>query len=238
MKLEEIDITFGSSVLVEKIQKTEFLHIINSLCKDVFGSFLHINISRTGWVTIIRYSKLKTDFSEDYCLLRIICLKRTDTSSSHKLHEKILRELLFFNSTRKEAYCAIFEDVVIIDTTPIICNKELLAPIIHNLIECAGKSTESEGKNIFELLNISSLSEKFHFTYPDRITHCVSLYGNYDDIIDERQQNLNRRFFEFSSPEITKSSFKALERKVNNWKAQIKRKGRRALKKSLILKPI
>lgn len=238
MKLEEIEITFGSSVLVEKVPKTEFLHIVNSLCEDVFGSFLHVTINNKGWTTIIRYSKLKTNLSHDYCLLRILCLKDTPTLSTQKLSDKMLREVLYHNSRTKQPYSTYFKDFYMVDTTPIICHKELLAPIILKTSEYIENSLNNKNEdNLYRLLQISShLSESLNFVFPDKTTDCESLYGSiYNNITNSLEQT--RRIF-LLSPEINQASFKILEKKVNNWKAQIKRKGRRELKKSLTLKPI
>ncbi len=231
MKLENVEITFGSTVLVEKTPKEPYLCVVNSLCRDVPGSFLHCHINGTGWVTIIRYSKLKTNLSQDYCLLRIVVFKKQKHKDNIIFDEYALRNFLYDYSSKHQTYCNSVNNTKFIDTTPIICNKELLTSIITQVMHCLESSIKIKS-NLPHILKISlELQNSLYFTYSDRSTECSSLYG-------ERIKSDGNRFMSFHTPEITQSSFAVLESRVNDWKQKFNRKERRLLKKSLTLNPI
>src|SRR3989304_2518655 len=215
MKIEDIEITFGKSVLVEKTQRMDFLRLVDSLCEDVLGSFLHCNITGTGWATIIRYSDIKTVTEENYCLLRIILFKDTKTEQIH-IDESHLRVFMCDHSYREQSYIAEELGIFLADSCPLICHKEtlpaLILEIMSNLIEIIS------WKNFNLSFVLSDMTVPFAFC--NKPSHCGGLYGLTNVLISTGEDV------------IYPLHFKTLFKKTNQWKKNLKRKGRRALKKN------
>lgn len=231
MKIDDIEISFGKSVLIEKSQRPEFLLLVNSLCQDVPGSFLHCFLSDSGWTTIIRYSKLQTNLSDDYCLLRVILLKHIKKDEQKCISETTMKLTLFERSYKAMPYITIMNCVRIGDSSTLICHKEFLTILINEITkEVRDLSLQ------LSLLQIDAIhNPNCSYSLPD-IIPCV--FGNKPSKCDSLYGTQTHNMLFDNTPEISTEQLIKLIKCVNHWKIKLKRKGRRALKKNLTLKPI
>ncbi|HWY34235.1 MAG TPA: hypothetical protein VNX68_06280, partial [Nitrosopumilaceae archaeon] len=177
MKLEDIEITFGKSILIEKSQKGGFLNVINEVCKDVPGSFLHCFVSSSGWITIIRYAKLKINekLSDDYCLLRILLLKNINCEDSN-LNEVFFRKILHHLSIKQTPNFIHLQNgsFNIVDSCPIICHKESLPAVIMEIMPTLLSLTTT--KTTYAESEIIAFTLSIPFAFSDKLSECLNLY--------------------------------------------------------------
>jgi hypothetical protein len=242
MTLDDINITFGKSVLIEKAPKKDFQEIFDVLCKEVPGSYLHCDITSTDTITIIRYTTLEKH--PDYCALRIVLFKRlkiippeasTTTILNGLFEMNIIRRLLFHYSNGQHTYKTYVDDFLMIDSRVKVCHKESLSEIIlrtmiNEVKELIPYSTP-EGAIVTGKSNYVAKCKEMYCDSPsirpEVINDCNSLYGTKDDANPYRKD----RF-------LSDTDFKLLQHDVNIWRNKLKRKGRRLLLKSITSEPL
>jgi hypothetical protein len=232
MKIDDTQISFGKFVLIEKSQRPEFLSLVDSLCDDVDGSFLHCVITGTGWVTIIRYSKLlNVTASDDYCLFRILLLKDIK-EKRFDINYLELRRCLRECSSREIPYVTRLHEISLFDSCPIICPKETLAILIKETIETLKRFHKLNTITIH--ISMPHLLEgiEIPFSFSNRTFDCESLYGF------KRHSEYSEYLIPRVNPPITMGEFNLLSKAVYSWKLKLKRKGVRALKKNITLETI
>ncbi len=223
MTIDDIEISFGKSILIEKSQRPEFLKLVNSLCKEVSGSFLHCIVSNTGWFTIIRYSQLKTDFNTDYCLLRIVLLKDLKDENTFLMRPIYLSNHLYDFSYKQIPHMRVELGIRLADSCPIICHKESLFLLLNAVLFEFGHIDMFEDFTYKVLLRDLSENPKIPFKFCDRPSMCKSLYDN------AVEDGLGFYHTSLAMPDISDDNFVKLSKDVNNWKIKLTRTGRRAL---------
>jgi len=224
----DVDITFGKSVLIEKTLKQNCLAFLNPLTKEVEGSFLHV-ITGTQTETVIRYAKFNAE--SNYYVIRIVMFhakssfKKTSNPFGIALDtNSAIREILFHFSSRDFPCASQIDDIQIIDSKPIICHKDGLSEVILKTYNSMLNFHKSIKNRINEPVPIPRSLIPSNSDTPIsscELTRSNSLYGKeegytYDHYIGERD-------------------LKALQYDVNSWLQKLKRKGRRLLTKSLYL---
>ena len=163
----------------------------------------------------------KKIFDENYCSLRILVLKKIDNEQI-ELTNPLLRTIMCNHSYREQPYIIEESGMCLMDSCPIICHKESLPVLIIEIISNLIKIIDFEEYNVSFILNNMTIP----FAFCNRPNHCIELYGDIGVIIPT-QNNY-----------VYSDSFNLLVQNVNKWKVKLKRKGRRALKKSITLRPI
>lgn len=228
MTIEDIDITFGKSVLIEKSCKNIFDKIIKIFCKDIPGSFLHCIVNGTQSITIIRYAQLA---DSDLCAVRILYFKPCETTHPSTLpfyiteehgFENLIRTILKTYSTGDRVLNTYFNDLCMSDSRLIVCHKESLSEIIVKMIENIKFSLSIHPVPTYSPVVINS-----PFIRPSILNDCNFLYGH------------NGEEYKFMIPRVlSMTDSKILQHDINIWRNKLKRKGRRLLLKSITLEPI
>lgn len=230
MIVNEIDITFGKSILVEKAPKKEFTEILAPLCQKVEGSFLHCYYSHTGWVTIIRYAYLQPD--SFYRVLRIVLVKDVNFFNESNIeylnNNHFIKSLLHHISISTKSPVTFSWGLInCFDSGLLACGKENLAVLINELMHKIEKHFScfsfSNSGYIPEEIITNNLSTPFIF--------CDQ--PNNSAILFDEDENHTRKLRPVSTNKLAE-----LTKLTGNWQIKLKRKGRRALIKNVHLKPI
>lgn len=150
---EDLEITFGKSVLIEKCPNDIISLGINLFCKEnVHKSHLHCLVFANGWLLVIRYMQGISFLGNDYSCFRIIMIKRKEilTFSKEEQYEFLNNTVLNIHSTREKSYNLIQNGIQIIDTSIVVCHKNVLSHLLKkSLNECLKESKLKTPKDGF-----------------------------------------------------------------------------------------
>lgn len=135
--IEDLEITFGKSVLIEKCPNDVISLGINRLCMDgVPRTKIHCLVSGGRLITI-RNLKGVGMFGKDYCAFRIITIKKThkditveEISKNHNETQNFVDEVIESNVHRKN-YKLNNYGLELIDSSVIICHKYAFTYLIR-----------------------------------------------------------------------------------------------------------
>lgn len=228
---EDLEITFGRTVLVEK-RPNEVISIgVNHLCREnIYKSHLHCFVSSSGWLITIRYVHGVALCGPEYSSFRIIMIKKHNKEiSNQELTNNNMLYVLYINSNHKTSCSALTHNIRIIDSAIIVCHKTSLVQLLkHTLVLMLKESKKMQNEDkVFYEFGFNKLTKFTHTGQPPCIratmfNNCSIFYGG--------NKKIQKQFSSLRN-------FKELKEHVNRWLKE-QNKAKYETGNSIIIKPI
>lgn len=195
---EDLEITFGKTVLIEKCPNDVISLGISHLCGNTHQSKIHCLVSAKGWLTTIRHSNGVAMCGKEYSVFRIVMLKKKnknitvqEMSFDYNEGTDFLGDILICNSNPSSFYKLDNPGFILMDSGFIICHKNALIHSIKHSIAHFTKKTNLMGKNKYRRPDDESGLFKFGWEKEIKFTgkghppckistitnNCSSMYG-------------------------------------------------------------
>lgn len=146
---EDLEITFGRSVLFEKSPKDLISVGLSLFCNDIHKSNLHCFVYSNGWLIVIRFIQGVAYFDNSYVSFKIIMIKQNGKPNLTKeeINDYLSSGILIPHYKQDCSKHYMVNGIQIIDSSVIICHKNAFIHLLKNNINEIKKASKLRHKN-------------------------------------------------------------------------------------------